>query len=92
MTIMTSGPDWSQAINAVSLSDKYAAYRDYEAMPDGSGMYVEICRANRPMRMTQEELEAHPIWRGFGKEAGKHPSKRGWLAVPLIGYDGRNLV
>jgi signal transduction histidine kinase len=43
------------------------------------------------MRLTQAELEAHPGWRGFGKEAGRHPPLRGWLAAPLVASDGRNI-
>ncbi|CDM66308.1 ATP-binding protein [Pyrinomonas methylaliphatogenes] len=88
---LTIDDNWAQAINAVSLSDKYAAWRDYDAQPDGSGIYSLVCRTNQPMRLTQEELERHPAWRGFGKEAGKHPPLRGWLAAPLIGRNGQNL-
>jgi GAF domain-containing protein len=40
--------------------------------------------------MTQAELEAHPEWKEFGTEAGKHPPMRGWLAAPLVGRDGTN--
>ena len=86
-----SGENWAQAIHAVSLSEKYAAFRDYHAVPDGSGIYRVVCRTNRPQRMTQAEIEAHAEWRGFGAEAGRHPPMRGWLAVPLMGRDGRNL-
>jgi PAS domain S-box-containing protein len=88
---LTRGPDWSQAINAVSLTDKYGPWRDYAAVPDGSGIYAQVCERNRPMRMTRPQLEAHPRWRGFGEHADKHPPMRGWAAVPLIGRDGRNL-
>ena len=28
--------------------------------------------------------------KGFGTEAGKHPPMRGWLAVPIVGRDGKN--
>ncbi|WP_161668830.1 PAS domain S-box protein [Kallotenue papyrolyticum] len=87
----TINQNWAQAINTVSLSDKYAAWRDYDAPPDGSGIYAEVCRTNRPMRLTQAELEAHPLWRAFGKEAGRYPPMRGWLAAPLVGRDGRNI-
>ena len=38
--------------------------------------------------MTQQELTAHPRWRGFGDAAQWHPPLRGWLAVPL-GYSER---
>src|SRR5215468_5131605 len=42
------------------------------------------------MRLTQEELERHPAWRGFGATAGKHPPLRGLLAVPIVGEDCLN--
>lgn len=45
---------------------------------------------NAPIRLTQAELEAHPEWKGFGTEAGKHPPMRGWLAAPLIDQSGTN--
>lgn len=91
VTSMTIDSNWTQAISSMSLSDKYAAWQDYHEKPDGSGIYACVCRMNRPMRMTQAELEAHPQWRGFGKEADKHPPMRGWLAAPLIGRDGHNM-
>jgi PAS domain S-box-containing protein len=87
----TKSADWSQAINAVYLSEKYARFRSYATKPDGSGIYAEVCRTNKPMRLTQEELEGHPAWKGFGKHVAEHPAMRGWLAVPLVGHDGKNL-
>ncbi|MGF1974707.1 MAG: ATP-binding protein [Nostoc sp. CmiSLP01] len=83
--------NWAQAINAVYMSDKYAAWRDYDAKPDGSGIYAYVCHLNHPMRMTQAQLEAHESWRGFGKEAKNHPPMRGWLSAPLVGRDGDNI-
>jgi len=91
VTSLSVSNDWAQNINAVSLSEKYAAYRSYSPKPDGTGIYSEVCRTNRPMRLTQQELEAHPAWKGFGKHAKEHPVMRGWLAVPLIGQGGKNL-
>ncbi|QIR40312.1 PAS domain-containing protein [Tolypothrix sp. PCC 7910] len=88
---MAIDQNWSQAINAIFLSDKYAAWRDYAVTPDGTGIYNCVCHSNRPMRMTQAELEAHPQWKAFGKEADKHPPMRGWLAVPLVGRQGQNM-
>ncbi len=88
---LSRGEDWSQAISAISLSEKYAAWRDYATGPDGSGIYSWACEENRPARMTQAELEAHPRWRGFGAHAAAHPPMRGWLVAPLLGNDGRNL-
>ncbi|MCA1246703.1 ATP-binding protein [Massilia sp. MS-15] len=88
---LTEGENWTQAINAVSLSEKYAAYRSFAAPTEGSGIYAEVCRTNTPMRLTQAELEAHPAWKGFGRHAAGHPVMRGWLAVPLINRKGRNI-
>lgn len=91
VTSLTMDEGWSQSITSVSLSDKYADWRDYGEQPGGSGIYAEVCRANRPMRMTQEELEAHPAFGGFGRASEKHPPLRGWLAAPLIGRGGENI-
>jgi PAS domain S-box-containing protein len=88
---LTVNAQWAQAINARSLSEKYAPWRSYNAKPDGSGIYSLVCRRNQPLRLTQAELEAHPSFRRFGNEAGNHPPLRGWLAVPLVARDGRNL-
>ncbi len=91
VTSLTVGPDWSQAIQCVLLSEKYAAWRTYDEKPNGTGIYARICADNRPMRFTQAELEAHPAWRGFGAAKDRHPPMRGWLAVPLVARDGANL-
>ncbi len=91
VTSLTTGPDWSQAIQCVLLSDKYAAWRSYDEKPTGKGIYARLCRDNAPMRFTQAELEAHPAWRGFGAAKDRHPPMRGWLAVPLVARDGANL-
>ncbi|MFC5459972.1 ATP-binding protein [Massilia niabensis] len=88
---LTEGGNWAQAINAVSLSDKYAGYRHYDARTDGSGIYAEVCRTNRPLRLTHDELVAHSAWKGFGAHAAHHPTMRGWLAVPLIDRKGNNI-
>jgi PAS domain S-box-containing protein len=80
-----------QAINTISLSDKYADWRDLHDSPDSSSVYALICRMQHSMRMTQPELEAHPAWRQLVKVGGKHLPMRGWLAAPLTGRDGHNM-
>lgn len=91
VTSLTEHPSMAQAIHSVSLSGKYAAWKDYDEKPVGSGIYRKVCETNRPMRLTQAELEAHADWKGFGAARDRHPPMRGWLAVPLIAEDGRNL-
>lgn len=85
------GENWAKAVHAVSLSDKYAAWRTYDERPDGSGIYRLVCQTNGPMRLTAAELEMHPAWQGFGAAAKRHPPMRGWLAVPLRGRTGRSI-
>lgn len=87
----TQSKDWSQALSGVSLSDKYARWRGYSTTPDGCGIYALVCETNQPMMLTQSELEKHPRWHGFGKHAEEHPPMNGWLAVPLVDRDGRNV-
>lgn len=82
------GGDWERSQTMASLSDEYAAWRDYKAQVTGEGVYSLVAREKRTMRLTQAELEAHPAWRGYGREAGKHPPLRGWLAAPLLGRGG----
>jgi PAS domain S-box-containing protein len=91
VTSLTRGRGWQQSITAVSMSDKYANWRGFSVPPDGSGIYRLAVRENRTMRMTQEELEEHPGWRGFGEHIADHPPMRGWLAVPLVSKDGENI-
>lgn len=87
----THGSNWAQAISALSLSDKYAAYRGLAEPMNGNGIYTVVCENNRTMRLTQAELQAHPRWRGFGSHADRHLMLRGWLAIPLTGRDGKNI-
>jgi GAF domain-containing protein len=87
-TQMVNG-NWAEVRKYFSLSPKYAAWADYRTPAVGFGIHAYVTTTNCPIRLTQAELEAHPEWRHFGVEQGKHPPLRGWLAIPLIGSDGR---
>jgi GAF domain-containing protein len=82
--------DWAHARKYFSLSEKYAAWADYNTPARGFGIHAYAHKVHRPIRLTDEELRAHPEWRNFGSNAGRHPPMRGWLAVPLMGSDGEN--
>src|SRR5881227_1822597 len=41
---LNTNDDAAQSIAAISLSDKYAAWRDYDAAPDGTGIYSLVVR------------------------------------------------
>ncbi|MBC7891798.1 MAG: GAF domain-containing protein [Sphingobacteriaceae bacterium] len=84
------GKDWRYVRKFFSLSEKYAAWKDYDTAAVGYGSHAWLLDHNRPVRFTQAELEAHPAWKGFGTEASKHPPMRGWMAAPIVDKNGIN--
>lgn len=84
------GEGWRYARKYFSLSERYAEWADYRAPAKGLGIHALAHQVDRPIRLTDEELRAHPAWRNFGNEVAEHPPMRGWLAAPLIGSDGAN--
>ncbi|MDP3170590.1 MAG: PAS domain S-box protein, partial [Polaromonas sp.] len=79
------------AINAVSFSDHYANCRDFVRQAHACGLSQAVCRNNRPMRLTQAELEAQPGWQPVAVDPAGPSPMRGWLAVPLTGRHGENI-
>ena len=82
--------DWAHARKYFSLSEKYAAYRDFTTPGRGIGLHAVVVEENTALRLTQDEVERHPAWRGFAETAATHPPLRGLLAVPIVGEDGLN--
>ncbi|RYX94173.1 MAG: PAS domain S-box protein [Comamonadaceae bacterium] len=89
VTAVANG-DWDGATSVVSPSDESRRYRDPAQHP-GSGIHSVVCETNRPLRLSRAELQAHPQWKGMGDPAERQTPMNGWLAVPLIGRDGRNM-
>ncbi len=83
------GFDW--AIHAVSVSKKYKDWRSYNEKLDGLEIYRLVCETNRPILMTQAELEVHPAWKDFVSAGDRHPPLCGWLAVPIVSQTGSTL-
>ena len=93
--------DWTNATHVFSLSDKYSGYGvdDFSGAPQshkllsmgGTGIYASICEKNQVVRLTQAELESHPDWRSSAGFALQRPAMRGWLAIPLIGRNGKKI-
>jgi GAF domain-containing protein len=84
------GEGWAYARKYFSLSEKYAAWADYHNPAVGLGIHGYAHRIDKPLRLTDAELRAHPEWRNFGDEVERHPPMRGWLVAPLVGSDGAN--
>lgn len=91
VTSLTMGNDWEQSVTSVQLSEKYAGWQVHDAPPTADQAYAVVCRDNRPVRLTQAELDRHPDLGAGGLEASGHPPLRGLLAAPLIARDGTNL-
>lgn len=89
MAMIVAG-DWAHARKYFSFSDKYEQWRDFNMPGHGVGLHGVIVAENEALRLTQDEVEQHPEWRGFAEAAGKHPPLRGLLAVPIVGEDGLN--
>jgi len=71
-----------------SLSPAYAAWADYTPDPQGLGLHGLEPESGEVIRLTQEQVEAHPAWQAFGSQAADHPPMRGWLATAIFGEDG----
>lgn len=94
--------DWSTATHVGSFSKKYAdeatsGIRDVSPSSQlqamvGSDVFASTCRSNQAMRLSQSELDLHP---GGGADStrfsGLRPAMRGWLAVPLVGRQGKTI-
>jgi GAF domain-containing protein len=81
--------DAATARKFFNLSERYERWRDYRVDPRGIGIHAMTFAPGQVVRLTQEEVEAHPAWQAFGSQAGKHPPMRGWLATPVCSEDGR---
>lgn len=83
------GEDSSQARKYFSMSEKYAAFRDFRVDPQGSGLHGMRIPPREVVRLTEAEVLSHPLYQGFGPFADTHPPMRGWLATTVCGGDGR---
>src|SRR5918997_3006014 len=51
-----------------NLSERYERWRDYRVDPHGLGLHGVSLAAGEVVRLTQDEVEAHPAWQGFGNQ------------------------
>lgn len=89
VTSFTVDHNWAQAVTAVSPTDRAGAWENEGVQPDEAGLYRLVCERNRPIRLTQRELERRAIQQGGNDGQGR--ATRGWLAAPLVNTNGRNV-
>jgi PAS domain S-box-containing protein len=87
---MSLNENWSRIIQAVSASEKYAAWKTHHIPPEGSRLDQLVCWPNQPVRLAEDELAVHPICAELSKTEQHRPPLRGWLAVPLVNREGSN--
>jgi GAF domain-containing protein len=73
-----------------NLSAQYARWRDFRADPRGLGLHGIRLEPSQVVRLTQDEVQAHPDFAGFGDVADSHPPMPGWLATAVCSEDGRS--
>jgi GAF domain-containing protein len=83
------GEGSSQARKYFSLSEKYAAFRDFRVDPKGIGLHGMTIPPGDVVGLTEAEVLSHPLYHSFGPLAHAHPPMRGWLATSVCGDDGR---
>lgn len=81
--------DSSQARKYFSMSEKYAAFRDFRVDPRGSGLHGMRIPPGEVIRLTEDEVLSHPLYEAFGPFADTHPPMRGWLATSVYSDNGR---
>ena len=93
--------DWSTATHAGSFSNKYpddttSGIRDVSPSSQlqamvGTDIFASTCRTDQAVRLSQSELDSHPGGPDSTRFSGLRPAMRGWLAVPLVGRQGKTM-
>ncbi|MCI0580432.1 MAG: histidine kinase [Chloroflexi bacterium] len=80
-----------QAITVTWSSGEYAAWQAHTERLAAGDLARVVEEANRPVRLSLGELEAHPARVQLGQVGGPLPPLRGWLAAPLNAGSGRTI-
>jgi hypothetical protein len=82
------GEDPTKARKYFSLSEKYWSFREFRVDPKGLGLHGMAIPPGEVVRLTEEEVLHHPLFRNFGGFSASHPPMRGWLATSVCGAGG----
>jgi PAS domain S-box-containing protein len=86
VTFVVDG-DWAQPASASSLAAGRSDDTRELAAADRARLAARIGESGRPLRLTQQQLLAHALWRE-GVGVGAQPPLRGLLVVPLLARQG----
>ncbi|MEX6502743.1 PAS domain S-box protein [Pseudomonas zhanjiangensis] len=79
----------SQSLWALSLSDKYQAWRATVFEEDAFTPLLD--QLDQPLLLSDAQLRSHPQWSHLDHAGAPLPPRRGWLAVPLKDQAGNKL-
>ncbi|OKH40494.1 hypothetical protein NIES2119_02440 [[Phormidium ambiguum] IAM M-71] len=91
ITTMAIEGNQQKTINAVSFSEKYTEWKDYQHKFYIWQIYPQIRQNNQVLRMTETQLILDNKWIQFNQEIEKYLPMRGLLVAPLIRRDGVNI-
>ncbi|RYF39975.1 MAG: PAS domain S-box protein, partial [Comamonadaceae bacterium] len=86
---VTTEADWDQAVTAQSLSRRNRTLAYALPLPPVADVHALASRRDgQLLRMTHDQLQAHPLLRGFAGVHDGKPPVRGLLAVTLVDRSG----
>jgi PAS domain S-box-containing protein len=80
--------NWQESQVVVSQVERYDSWQTSSAQLASQQIYRLVSEERRALRLTQAELGEHPVWRGLGADADRHPPLDGLLATPLLDRNG----
>lgn len=82
------GEDPTKARKYFSLSEKYSGFSEFRVDPHGVGLHGMAIPPGDVVRLTEDEVQRHPLFRNFSGFSDTHPPMRGWLATSVCGGGG----
>ena len=80
----------NREVHAISLSEEVTGSSPQSVRLESKDIHDRVLESNRPVRMSQADLERTPEWQALAPDAGALPM-RGWLAAPFFGRGQKNL-
>ncbi|NJN17571.1 MAG: GAF domain-containing protein [Oscillochloris sp.] len=91
VTCLTIGSVEPQTLTTTAVSPQYSIQYPDQTPTGIPALAALVCETNRPLRLNQAELADHPLLQHHASANTLHGGLHNWMAVPLIGRDGRNL-
>lgn len=84
----------TQPLTVISSTDAAAQLHDTSIpfpLDPHRSLDALLCQSNAPLRLSQAELEMHPVWQHDTSAASEQRVASCYLGAPLVGQEGQNL-